>query len=152
MLRLRLLVLLLLLVVCTSAMAQQSADEQAVWKLEHDYWNYVKAFDLDGYRTLWHQDFTGWPYMSPSPVHKDHITDWITDYKNKGLHLESFDLKSAASRANPNGVVVFYTITESLVDKNGKVESTTARITHTWIKSGNTWQIISGMSAEVTAK
>ena len=26
-------------------MAQQSPDEQAVWKLEHDYWNYVKAFD-----------------------------------------------------------------------------------------------------------
>ena len=152
MLRLRLFVLLLLFVVCTSAMAQQSADEQTVWKLEHDYWNYVKAFDLDGYRTLWHKDFTGWPYMSATPVHKDHITDWLTDYKNKGQHVESFVLKPAASRANPNGVVTFYTITEHLLDKNGKAETSTARITHTWIKSGNTWQIISGMSSAVGTK
>ncbi len=147
MLRLRLSVLLLLLVVCTSAMAQQSADEQAVWKLEHDYWNYVKAFDLEGYRTLWHPDFVGWPSFSPQPVHKDRITDWITDAKNKGRHLESFDLRPAESRVNPSGIVVFYTITARWVDKDGKGEPATSRITHTWIKSGKSWQIISGMSA-----
>ena len=60
------------------AVGQQSANEQAVWKLESAYWNYVKAVDLDGYRTLWHRDFVGWPSSSAQPARKDHITDWIT--------------------------------------------------------------------------
>ena len=50
------------------AVAQQSANEQAVWKLETAYWNDVKAVDLDAYRALWHRDFVGWPYSSAQPV------------------------------------------------------------------------------------
>ena len=126
------------------------ADERAVWKLEHSYWEYVQASDLEGYRTLWHPDFLGWPYVSPSPVRKDHITDWITDYRSRGLHLESFDLRPAESRAEGDTVVVFYSITAHWVDKNGKGKPATSRITHTWVRSTNGWQIISGMSAAVS--
>jgi ketosteroid isomerase-like protein len=147
------LVLLPLLLLCTLSSAQQSklsADEQAVWKLEHSYWEFVQGSDLEGYRTLWHPDFLGWPYVSPSPVRKDHITDWIADFRSKGLHLESFDLRPADSRSNGGTVVVFYSITAHWVDKNGKGDPATSRITHTWIKSGTNWQIISGMSAAVS--
>jgi ketosteroid isomerase-like protein len=88
--------------------------------------------------------------VSPSPVRKDHITDWITDYRSRGLHLESFDLRPAESRAEGDTVVVFYSITAHWVDKNGKGKPATSRITHTWVRSTNGWQIISGMSAAVS--
>jgi len=130
-----------------SANTQPSPDEQAVWKLEHSYWEYVKAADLDGYRTLWHPNFLGWPYVSSEPARKDHITDWITANTSKGTHLQSYSLKPAASQATGDLVVVHYWITPTWVDKDGKAESQTLRITHTWIRVGKGWQIISGMSS-----
>jgi hypothetical protein len=48
--------LLAVAVLCGAApAAAQQSNEQAVWKLESAYWDYVKAVDLDGYRDLWHQ-------------------------------------------------------------------------------------------------
>jgi len=32
------------------------------------------------------------------------------------------------------------------LDKNGKGDARTIRVTHTWRKQGKTWQIIGGMS------
>lgn len=73
-----------LVLVATTGFAQQSADEDAVWKLEHSYWEYVKAQDVASYKALWHENFVGWPSFSPRPVRKDHVADWMTNYKAKG--------------------------------------------------------------------
>ncbi len=140
---------LLLLSVCP-AFARQSLDETAVWKLEHSYWDYVKAADLERYRSLWHPDFVGWPSSSATPAGKNHITDWITNSQKKGLHLDSYTLKPAASQATDNLVVTHYWITDRWVDKKGVGKAETSRITHTWIRIPGGWQIISGMSAVVT--
>ena len=133
---------------CASALpAQQSAEEQAVWKLEHSYWEDVKALDLKAYRDLWHADFIGWPSISAQPVRKDHIADWITASSAKGLRLQSYSLEPAASQVTDNIVVVHYWITSAWVDKDGKGDPQTLRITHTWLKTAKDWQIISGMSS-----
>ena len=47
-----------LTLVALAGFAQQSADEEAVWKLEHSYWEYVKAQDVSSYRALWHQNIS----------------------------------------------------------------------------------------------
>lgn len=135
----------------TGQVAQQpaSANEQAVWKLETAYWNYVKAADLDGYRTLWHKDFVGWPSSSAQPARKDHITDWITASTDKGVRLQWYSIEPAASQATENIVVTHYWVTAFWADKAGKGEAPeTTRITHTWIKTttGGGWQIVGGMS------
>ncbi|MBI3477050.1 MAG: nuclear transport factor 2 family protein [Acidobacteria bacterium] len=127
--------------------AQQSTAETAVWKLEHSYWEEVKAVDLPAYRALWHPNFVGWPYMSPKPVRTDHITDWITANTTKGLHMESYVLEPADSEATENLVVVHYWLTSAWTDKDRHGEPKTSRITHTWIRVGNSWQIIGGMSS-----
>jgi len=67
--------------------AQQSMDEEVVWKLEHSYWEDVKALDLASYKELWHQGFVGW--VSVSPLYGRIITDWITANTARGLHLQS---------------------------------------------------------------
>ena len=129
------------------AVGQQSADEQAVWKLETAYWNYVKAVDLDGYRSLWHRDFVGWPSSSAQPARKDHITDWITASTDKGIGLQWYSIQPAASQATENIVVVHYWVTYFWADNAGRGEPPqTNRITHTWIKTGDGWQILGGMS------
>ena len=141
---------LLLLSACPVFAQKQSANEKAAWKQEHSYWEYVKAADLERYRSLWHRNFVGWPSSSATPVRKDHITDWITRSQKKGLHLESYTLKPAASEATENVVVTHYWITDRWVDKKGVGKADTSRITYTWIRTPGGWQIIGGMSAVVT--
>ncbi len=132
--------------------AEQSANERAVWKLEASYWKYVQAGDLESYLKLWHRNFVGWPNSSATPRRKDHITDWIADYTNKGLRLKSYDLEPAASQATGNVVVTYYWITDRWVDGQGHGEGKPSRITHTWIRTQGGWQIIGGMSAPVTQR
>jgi hypothetical protein len=139
-------------VVCvvTAFAQQQSAEEQSVWKLENAYWEYVKSLDLERYRSLWHPSFVGWPSSSAEPVRKDHITDWITAATSKGLRLESYTLEPAASQATGNVVIVHYWLTEFWADKQGRGEPDTIKITHTWIRNPDGWQIIGGMAAAAT--
>lgn len=135
-----------LTVVALSGFAQQSADEQAVWKLEHSYWEYVKAQDVASYKALWHENFVGWPSFSPQPLRKDHVADWMISYQAKGLRLKSYSLKPAASQATGQLVVVYYQITTEWTGPNGSETSETIRAMHTWLRGDKGWQIISGMS------
>ena len=129
-----------------TAFAQQSADEQAVWKLEHSYWEYVRAQDIVSYKALWHENFLGWPTYSAQAVRKDHITDWLTTYANRGSHLKSYSFHSTASQSTGNLVVVHYKIAMVWADSSEE-HSEKLRVTHTWLRGDQGWQIISGMSA-----
>jgi ketosteroid isomerase-like protein len=144
---------ILLAAICAAApaSAQQSDNEQAVWKLETMYWEDVKALDLESYQNLWHEDFVGWPYSNSQPARKDHIADWIKAHTDKGTTMVWFELQPADSRATENLVVTEYWLTSLWADKAGHGEPSTQRVTHTWIKTAKGWQIISGMSAAVPA-
>lgn len=138
--------ILLTLFTC-AAFAQQSANEVAVWKLEHSYWDDVKAADLPAYRALWHANFVGWSYISPNPQRKDHIADWLASYTSKGIRLKSYSLQPEASHATGNIVVTYYRLTAVWEDKSGPGRPQTSRVSHTWIKVPTGWQILGGMSA-----
>lgn len=126
--------------------AQESKDENALWKLERAYWQYVQDNDLSAYSNLWHKDFLGWPSVSAVPVRKDHIADWITAQTSKGLVFKVGEFKPAAIQITGNVATTYYWITLKWVDKDGKGEERAFRISHAWLKSGNDWQIIGGMS------
>jgi Domain of unknown function (DUF4440) len=119
---------------------------QTVWNLEHAYWRYVESNDLPAYRALWHKDFLGWPSVNAAPVHKDHITDWITSQTAKGLAFKLVEFKPAALQVTGNLVVTCYWVTFQWLDQDGKGATATIRITHTWLKDGKDRRIIAGMS------
>jgi ketosteroid isomerase-like protein len=127
--------------------------EAQVWNLEKAYWEYVKANDLEKYRTLWHEDFLGWPLVSPSPIGKEHITDWITANTSKGLKLRSYVIEQLAIHVTGDVAINHYRIkTNWATNETAKVWTDALRITHTWIRTHGTWQIIGGMSAPVNAE
>jgi len=123
-----------------------SKDEQAIWNLEHSYWRYVETNDLTAYSNLWHKNFLGWPSVSSAPVRKDHITDWITSETSKGSTFKTLQFKSAAIQVSEGIAMACYWITFSWLDKNGKGPAHIVRITHAWLRTGDSWQIIGGMS------
>ena len=142
----------LLFIVCILATAERTfaadtaADEQTLWERERAYWQYVEKDDLAAYANLWHEDFLGWPSISPAPVRKDHITDWITSQTSKGLTFNAGEFKSAALKVTRDVAFACYWITFKWVDKDGMGAAHTLRITHAWLRSGNDWRIIGGMS------
>ncbi len=123
-------------------------DEQTLWKLERSYWNYVQDNDLTSYSGLWHKAFLGWPSVSPAPVHKDHITDWITTQTGKGLTFKSVDFKPAAIQVTGDVAEAYYWVTYKWVNKEGDGAARTIRVTHTWLREGKDWHIIGGMSMQ----
>ena len=125
---------------------QASTDEQTLWNLERAYWRYVQDNDLSAYSNLWHKDFLGWPSVNAAPVHKDHITEWITSQTRKGLVFKTGEFKPAAIQVTGDVAMACYWITFKWLDKDGNGAPRTLRITHAWLKTGNDWQIIGGMS------
>ena len=128
-----------------------SETERLIWDLEHSYWQYVQDGNLTAYQNLWHKDFLGWPSVENAPVHKDHITDWIISQTSKGLSFRLVDFKPAAIQTNGDLVVVCYWVTSKWASNDGKGTERTIRVFHTWLKTGNDWQIVSGMSMPVPA-
>jgi hypothetical protein len=131
--------------------SQASENEQTLWNLEHEYWRYVQDNNLSAYSGLWHKDFLGWPSVSPAPVRKDHITDWITSQTSKGLAFKSGELKPAAIQMNGDTAVVCYWMTYKWLDQDGKGSPHTIRVIHTWLRDGQDWKIIGGMSMQEPA-
>jgi len=134
-----------------AGLLHRSPEEDAVWKLEHSCWEFVKALDLSRYRDLWHDDFVAWPHINARPVRKNQVTEWISANSAQGIWLESYSLKRADSQATENLVVVHYWLTSTWTskskDKNSPATPLTLRIMHAWIKSGESWRIITGTSA-----
>jgi ketosteroid isomerase-like protein len=128
-----------------------STNEAQIWSSEKAYWEYVKSNDLEKYRALWHDDFVGWPSVSPEPVHKDRITDWITDQTSKGLRLQSYSIEQLAVKVTGNVAIDHYRVKVSWAKKvtGDMTEANTVRITHTWLRTDGRWQILGGMSAPV---
>jgi hypothetical protein len=144
---------LLLVVFAAAAFGQSAADDESqVWNLEKAYWEYVKANDLEKYRALWHENFLGWPFVDSAPVRKNHITDWITMNTSKGIKLQSYSVEQVAIQITGDIAVTQYRIKMNWAnDQAPETRTDTMRITHTWVRTHGTWQIIGGMSAPVNA-
>ena len=143
----------LFVAVTAAAFAEGSDKEQAqIWNLEKAYWEYVKANDLDKYRALWHENFLGWPFVSPAPVRKDRITDWITANTSKSITLQSYSIEQLAIQVTGDLAMDYYRINATWANIAGaEVRTDRLRITHTWTRTDGTWQIIGGMSSPVNA-
>jgi ketosteroid isomerase-like protein len=108
---------------------------------------------LEKYLALWHEDFLGWPFVSSVPLRKDHITNWITSNTSKGVRLQSYSIEQRAIHVTGDVAINHYRIRANWANNEGaEVRTDVLRITHTWIRTHDTWQILGGMSAPVNEK
>ena len=61
--------------------------------------------------------------------------------------MESFTLTKADSQLTDNIYVTHYWLTATWGTKEARGNPSTTRVTHTWLKTPDGWQIIGGMSA-----
>lgn len=132
-----------------AAAADRTPDEQAVWQLEEDYWRYVSAGDIDAYVRLWHEDFVGWPCFELEPKGKGDIGKWVRDIRDNKWKL-TYQLKPLAEQAFGDDVIIVYYAAEYVYDYGDGTKSGAGiwrKFTHTWMRNGDTWQIVGGMCA-----
>jgi ketosteroid isomerase-like protein len=132
-----------------AAAADWTPDEQAVWQLEEDYWRYVSTGDVDAYVQLWHEDFIGWPCFELEPKGKADIGSWVREIRDKQWKL-TYVLKPLANQSFGDDVVVVHYAAEYVYDYGDGTKSGAGlwrKFTHTWMRMGDSWQIVGGMCA-----
>lgn len=148
-----LLVVPLLLAAAVCGAQQRAGEDEAVWAREKAYWQFVETNDLVGYRSLWREDFLGWPLSSSAPARKAQITDWITAQTSKGGRLKSYALERLAVQVSGDMATTTYRARITWVNKEGVAQSGTMRVLHTWRRADDgSWRIFSGMSAPVNGE
>ena len=75
-----------------------------VWAREAQYWQFVKAGDVENYLMLWNKDFRGWPCADEHPATKANISDWVRDIRDKKIRFTSALSREGAMSVG--GVVV----------------------------------------------
>lgn len=134
---------------------RSAPDEAKVWQLEQSYWEYAKALDVAGYKTLWHKDFVGWPSTASAPMGKDHIGDWVEEDRVAQNKLQCYKLEHAGFTQAGDIAVAYYYLTEHWIDQGGnttKGQPRTIKVTHTWLRTGDSWQIIGGMAGVIETR
>jgi ketosteroid isomerase-like protein len=117
-----------------------------IWAQEEAYWKYVQAHDAHGWAALWSEDFVGWPMSKAHPVGK---ADGVSDFKSgKSFgRVLSYQLqRESVAMHGPIGIT-FYRAIVRVRNGDGTESTTTARLSHTWMKQGRAWKIVGGMSA-----
>lgn len=122
--------------------------EDEAWHMEELYWEYVQNIDTIAYKTLWHEDFIGYPSFGDGVSDKSKIASWIPDlHKDPNLKF-NYTLHKKASNAIEDVVMVFYDTDEFWTDRENQiVRKETYKFTHTWIKVEGKWLILGGMAA-----
>lgn len=122
--------------------------EDEAWHMEELYWEYVQKIDTVAYKTLWHDDFMGYPGFGNGVSDVSKIASWIPDlHKDPDLRY-SYVLHKKGSNAIEDVVMVFYDTDYFWTDKaNQVVRKETYKFTHTWKKVDGKWLILGGMAA-----
>ncbi|MBS0396326.1 MAG: nuclear transport factor 2 family protein [Proteobacteria bacterium] len=125
---------------------RESASVSQVWQREADYWRYVAAGDVEHYVSLWHDRFIGWPCGQDHPKRKASIGDWVREVRDKHIQVDVHYLREGAEDFG-NVVIVHYRFTrvDTYPDGSVKGRDRESKITHTWMRSGDSWLIIGGM-------
>jgi predicted small secreted protein len=132
----------------TAPTPNKSELEDEVWHMEELYWEYAQNNDTVTYRTLWHEDFMGYPGFAEEVADISRIGIWIPElHKDPDLKF-SYTLRKKGSNAIGDVVMVFYDTDYFWKNnQNEIVRRQTFKFTHTWKKVDEKWLILGGMAA-----
>ena len=130
-----------------------SPAEQEVWQGELKYWEFLKTRNIEGYMSLWHDEFIGWPRDSSRPAAKADIRNGVTArLRDTQPSSYTVQLERLSVRVYGDVAVVFYRERSTRLDGAGKLVKSFGRITHTWKKTSDGWIIIGGMGVAESSR
>ena len=121
--------------------------KEEIWALEEAYFANLYKADYDAVLAVVHSQFLAWPGSMPHPI----------DRQGSARFMRQLipDPASCITRIEREGILLRgeVALTQFTVHVNsgdsateGKTQS--SRITHTWIKEGERWKLLGGMSCD----
>ena len=128
------------------ARQQLTPQQKEVWDREKAYFGYLQTKDLDGFMSLWHERFVGWPDYSEHPVRKPETRASVAEEFHNNPNRQP-------GIPTPEEVETFgdVAITHYVWPASSELAKQKFRVTHTWIKDRTEWRIIGGMSCDVSS-
>ncbi len=126
----------------------RSTVEEKIWTLEETYFTSLYNADHAGLLALVHDQFLGWPDAVAKPLDRRGSEDFMKKAFSKPSSC-TLKFEREGIRVLGNVALTQYIIHASCSDAAGAVKKQSSRITHTWIKEGQGWKILGGMSMSI---
>ena len=126
---------------------QWNAVQQELWKLEEQYWGYVKDLNTDGMLAMMHQEFTGWSPQDAVPSSKAQLKAKFANAPAQNRPPLSYHLQPHAVTLHGNIAQVYCSGEIKVKTPEGERTASSFKALHVWMKQGNEWKIIGGMGS-----
>lgn len=132
-------------------MTREATPEEEVWSREVAYWGYLKAGEMDLWRELWHEEVVAWPDGEPGPLDKDGVIRLMSGIVDAAdLGTTEVEIRRRSVQIYGDVGIVYYELHTAIPDGAGGLSPVRQRLTHTWLRTEEGWQIIGGMSAPLS--
>ncbi len=132
----------LAMLVSTHLSAQEwSTEQKEVWKNVETYWDLARKGDIEGFLVYFHNDFSGWAYLSPLPHDRATRVKYIKFTIPKSASL-FYDIQPLAIKIHGNVAIVHYSYTAVTKSGEEKEKTEQGRWTDILLKQGDKWVMI----------
>jgi len=121
--------------------------KEEIWALEEAYFANLYKADYEAVLAIVHSQFLGWPGTVPQPVDKEGSARFMRQLIPKPTSC-TFKIEREGIQVLGEVVLTQYTIYVNGSDTAAVAKTQTSRITHTWVKEGDRWKLLGGMSCD----
>jgi hypothetical protein len=119
--------------------------EEEIWALEEAYFTNLYKANYEGVLAIVHRQFLGWPGAVPQPINKEESARFMKQLVPKPTSC-TLKIERAGIRLLGEVALSQYIIYVNCSDTAGVTKTQTSRINHTWVKEGDRWKLLGGMS------
>lgn len=119
--------------------------EEEIWALEEAYFANLYKANYEGVLAIVHSQFLGWPGAVPQPIDREESARFMKQLVPKPTSC-TFKIERAGIRLLGEVALTQYTICVNCSDTADVAKTQSSRITHTWVKEGDRWKLLGGMS------
>ena len=119
--------------------------EEEIWALEEAYFARLYKADYEAVLAIVHSQFLGWPGTVPQPIDKEGSARFMKQLISTPTSC-TFTIERGGIRVLGEVALTQYVIHVNCNDTAAVAKAQSSRITHTWVKEGESWKLLGGMS------
>ena len=131
--------------VTTDRVNRRNTVEEKIWALEEAYFTNLYQANYEGVLAIVHSQFLGWPGAVPQPIDGEESARFMKQLVPKPTSC-TLKIERAGIRLLKEVALTQYILHVNCSDTAGVTKTQTSRINHTWVKEGDRWKLLGGMS------
>ena len=121
--------------------------KEEIWALEEAYFANLYKADYAAVLAIVHNKFLGWPGTVSQPIDKEGSNRFMRQLIPRPTSC-TFKIERGGIQVLGDIALTQYTIYVNGGDTGAVAKTQPSRITHTWVKEGDGWKLLGGMSCD----